>query len=129
MGLTYVGPVTTMPQSLQEARRRVLLLYADWMRLLPETVAMYRLDIPLESCQRTVRSWFEANRNVKDLAVIHQLTVKSTMQLIEIHNRWAQRPHLVHMFGSPHRYADRAELLKNKQPEISPFMTEFLTKK
>lgn len=129
MGLTYVGPVTTMPRSIQEARKRVLLLYADWLRVVPKAVSMYRLDIPVSSCRRTIRAWFETNKNIQDLNVIHHLTVKSSMDLLEVHNRWAQRPHLINMFGAPHRYADKAELLRNKHPEISPFMTDFLTKK
>jgi hypothetical protein len=129
MGLTYVGPFTTMPVSAAEARLRVLLLYADWIRLLPRIVQMYKLDIPVQSCRQTVRSWFEANRQLTDPAVIHHLTVKSSMLLLEVHNRWAQRPHIVKLFGAPHGYAEPGQLLRNRHPELSPFMTDFLSKK
>lgn len=127
MGLTYVGPITSMPKDLNEARKRVLLLYANWLRVVPRAVDMYRLDTPIEHARKKIRSWFEANRDITDLKLIHNLTVKSTMDLIEVHNRWSQRPHMLRLFGDLHEYASGKQLLRNKHPEMPEFVVDFLT--
>jgi hypothetical protein len=128
MALTWVGPLTTKPKDLTEARKRVLRLYAEWLRAIPRAVEMYRLDTPASDGRRIVRSWFEKNKHINDLDTIHMLTVKSTMELIEVYNRWKQRPHMLTLFGPPHQYPNEKERIMELRPNTSPFLADFLSK-
>lgn len=128
MGLTWVGPITSPPANLKEARKRVLCLYAEWLRAVPRAIEMYRLDTPVCDARRTVRGWFEENKQIDNLDHIHQLTVKSSMDLIEMYNRWMQRPHMLKLFGTPFKYSNQRELLLKSNPGMSPFLADFLSK-
>ena len=114
---------------MAEARKRVLLLYADWLRAVPRAVRMYRLDTTVEQARKVVRTRFEREFRDPinaDLDSMHQLTVRATMDLIELWNRWAQRPHVVHMFGPPHSYITEKDRLLRQG--ASPFLADFLSK-
>lgn len=125
--MLWASPITTPPATALEARRRVLKLYREWLIEIPRSVGMYHLNLSIPHCRARVRSWFEDNRHITDPLVIHNLTVKSTMELVEMHNRWKQRAQVARLFGRVHEYEGEGERLLRENPKMTPFLADFLS--
>lgn len=78
-----------------------------------------------------IRFEFEQNRNVQDLNARNILILKWTMELIETHNKWKQRLHLMRLFDTGEwaaikQRARNPRFLPASTPGVSTFLAEFL---
>lgn len=77
-----------------------------------------------------VRAEFERFRPVSDLGVTNVLLLKGTMELIEAHNKWKQKTHLMRYFDSnewdPAIQVKGQKLRTPLQAKASPFLASFL---
>lgn len=83
-----------------------------------------------------MRAEFERYRHQHDLGVINVLLLKGTQELIETHNKWKQKTHVMRLFegewermtaagaGNPLIQPTRATSL----PHTSPFLSSFLSR-
>lgn len=65
----------------------------------PELCALYALDVPPSKVRAKIRTWFEANKNIKDLAVLDVLLHKGHVEYQETMNAWKQNPHVMKWFA------------------------------
>ncbi len=118
--MTVLGVRTIPSTTVEEARRRVLTLYREWLREASKSAEKLYLDIPVSAVRRQIRMEFEKNRNVKDLGLINVLLMKGTMELVETASIWKQKTHVLKYFEDQKR-ADRHALQRN-------FLFKFLEK-
>jgi len=96
----------------------------------PRLVVKYPLDIPISLGRARVRAEFERSRHLSDLPLINLSLLKGTQELIESHNKWKQRTHIMRYFDANDwdpvvRLAmQRVESPLEKQ--ASPFLKQFL---
>lgn len=113
--------IRTIPSaSREEAQLRVIRLYREWLRLIPEVVDNMTLDISIPAFRRKVRLEFERQRSHSDLAVIDALIVKGTAELQETHNIWKQKVHTMYKLEDSASYLRLAE-------EKKSFLQRFLS--
>lgn len=110
MTLTRLSPNTLPARSIEEARARGRALYREWLREVPRTVLKYPLELSIAQCRARVRRQFDRQsafldqlqaRNVRPnelLKLTNLMNLKGCMQLIEIHNRWTQKLHIMRFF-------------------------------
>lgn len=89
---------TIISKNFAEAQARSRALYRDWYKSAPEIASLYALNVPPSTLRAKFRTWFERNRNVKDLAVIDLMLFKSRNELQETLNAWKQIPHIMNWF-------------------------------
>lgn len=89
---------TQISRNFSEAQARSRALYRDWYRAAPEISSLYALNVPPSTLRAKFRTWFERNRNVKDIAVIDLMLFKSQAELQETLNAWKQIPHIMNWF-------------------------------
>lgn len=81
-----------------------------------------------------VRVEFEKYRHLQNLSVINVLLLKGTQELIETHNKWKQKTHVMRLFegewdaitkdiDNPLKQSPKAQTLS----QTSPFLSRFLT--
>lgn len=124
--LVRCGARTVPSATHEEARRRVVHLYKEYLRILPNALFKYELDVSLPEAQRRVRLQFERNRNISDLDSINLAILNGTTELIEIHNVWKQRNHVLNFFDPT---ADSTLLRVAEESGNSQFLHSFLRKK
>ncbi|EEH50200.2 uncharacterized protein PADG_06279 [Paracoccidioides brasiliensis Pb18] len=61
----------------QDARRRVLKSYREWLRASPEIQGMYSLSLPVSAIRTKIRQEFERHRYVNQLPVVDVLLFQS----------------------------------------------------
>lgn len=84
-----------------------------------------------------VRAEFERYRRQHDLGVINVLLLKGTQELIETHNKWKQKTHVMRLFEGEWEQMTAAgagnPLLRPTQaaslPHTSPFLSAFLARR
>jgi hypothetical protein len=100
--MTLLTPNTIPCQSIEEAQRRLMLLYRQWLRDVPFAAYGYPLNIPLNQLRTTVRRTFDRYQAMidvaNDLSVINRALLKSSMDLIEMRLMWKQRSHMQRLF-------------------------------
>ncbi|KDN37655.1 NADH dehydrogenase, alpha subcomplex, subunit 6 [Tilletiaria anomala UBC 951] len=93
-----LAQTTRVSRSWGEAQARSRTLYRNWYRAAPEICALYALDVPPSKVRAKVRTWFEANKNIKDLAVVDVMLFKGHAEYQETMNAWKQIPHIMKWF-------------------------------
>lgn len=111
MGLVRIFPNTNPSTTWQEARTRALRLYREWLAEVPRSINKYPLDISVAAGRALVRRYFD--RQAAQLAQVHDpeiklkllnnLVLKGTMILIDVHNKYAQKLHIMRFFDEDKR--------------------------
>ncbi|KAK3333533.1 hypothetical protein B0T19DRAFT_418349, partial [Cercophora scortea] len=73
---TQFAVQTRQSANWNDARRRVLALYRNWVRAAPEIQTMYSVPLPVSAIRTRIRQEFERHRFVNKLAVTDVLLVK-----------------------------------------------------
>ncbi|OJD20781.1 hypothetical protein ACJ73_07884 [Blastomyces percursus] len=82
----------------QDARKRVLKSYREWLRASPEIQNMYSLNLPVSAIRTKIRQEFERHRYVNQLPVVDVLVTKSNIEYQETLNYWKQLSHVMKYF-------------------------------
>ena len=143
---------------MEEGQARGRALYREWLREVPRTVLKYPLELSIAQCRARVRRQFDRQasflgelreRSVRSgelLKLINLMNLKGCMQLMEIHNRWTQKLHILRFFDEETREGEeRDKWIPERMPEgfengengkdnegkriVSPFLRDFLTRK
>lgn len=95
----------------------------------PRTVSKYALDVPIGLGRSRVRGEFERWRNLSELPMINRRILLGTQELIETHNKWKQKPHVMRYFDS-NPWDGLARVYQQPVPgalgEGSTFLRQFL---
>ncbi|CAG8983434.1 hypothetical protein HYALB_00000603 [Hymenoscyphus albidus] len=114
---TYLAQRTRQSISLNDAKRRVLRSYREWIRAAPEIQTMYSLSIPVAQLRTKMRQEFERHRYVNRTDLIDVLLFKSHSEFQETLNYWKQLPHILKYFR-----ADEDPAARLPQNFISGFL-------
>jgi len=95
---TYLAQRTRQSVNWNDAKRRVLSSYREWVRSAPEIATMYSLNMPVSALRTKMRQEFERHRYVNQVAVVDVLLARSHAEYQETLNYWKQLPHILKYF-------------------------------
>ncbi|KAA6411955.1 MAG: NADH-ubiquinone oxidoreductase subunit [Lasallia pustulata] len=95
---TYLAQRTRTSVNWQDAKRRVITSYREWLRAAPEIQQMYSLNMPVSALRTRVRQEFERHRFVQQLPVVDMLIFQSHTEYQETLNYWKQLSHVLKYF-------------------------------
>ncbi|TGJ87622.1 hypothetical protein E0Z10_g1128 [Xylaria hypoxylon] len=105
---TQFARITRQSANWNDARRRVLAAYREWIRAAPEIQTMYSVPFPVSTIRTRMRQEFERNRYVNKLPVVDVLMVQNNAEYQEMMNFWKQTTHIMSYFESENfRGSDR----------------------
>ncbi|WFD21648.1 ndufa6 NADH-ubiquinone oxidoreductase subunit [Malassezia equina] len=85
--------------SLAHAQSRARSLYRSCYRAVPEICALYPLDVPPALLRAKIRTMFERNRHITDVAILDVMLHKGYQEYQETVNAWKQTPHIMKWFA------------------------------
>ncbi|KAF9875491.1 nadh-ubiquinone oxidoreductase kda subunit [Colletotrichum karsti] len=115
---TQFAKTTRQSANWNDAKRRVLASYREWIRAAPEIQTMYNVPLPVSVLRTRIREEFERHRFAKKLPVVDVLIFKSHAEYQETMNFWKQTTHIMSYFKEENFRGDKR--LPNS------FMTGFL---
>ncbi|KAI5465800.1 hypothetical protein BGZ63DRAFT_114088 [Mariannaea sp. PMI_226] len=115
---TEFAKKTAQSANWNEAKRRVLASYREWIRAAPEFQTMYNMPIPVAAIRTRMRQEFERHRYASKLSVVDVLLFKSHAEYQETMNFWKQTNHVMSYF--------KGENFRGDKRLPSSFMTGFL---
>jgi len=95
---TQFARQTRQSVNWDEAKRRVLATYREWMRAAPEIQSMYSVPLPVAALRTRMRQEFERHRYVNKLPVVDVLIFQSHAEYQETMNFWKQTSHVMSYF-------------------------------
>ncbi|KAI0802560.1 complex 1 protein [Xylaria sp. FL0064] len=105
---TQFARVTRQSANWNDAKRRVLAAYREWIRAAPEIQTMYSVPFPVSSIRTRMRQEFERHRYVNKLGVVDVLLMQNNAEYQEMMNFWKQATHVMSYFESENfRGSDR----------------------
>ncbi|KAI0976230.1 complex 1 protein [Xylaria arbuscula] len=105
---TQFARVTRSSANWNDANRRVLAAYREWIRAAPEIQTMYSVPFPVSSIRTRMRQEFERHRYVNKLPVVDVLLMQNNAEYQEMMNFWKQTTHVMSYFESENfRGSDR----------------------
>ncbi|KAI1366991.1 complex 1 protein [Xylaria arbuscula] len=105
---TQFAKVTRTSANWNDAKRRVLAAYREWIRAAPEIQTMYSVPFPVSSIRTRMRQEFERHRYVNKIGVVDVLLMQNNAEYQEMMNFWKQTTHVMSYFESENfRGSDR----------------------
>ena len=104
---TQFAVTTRNSANWNDAKRRVLAAYRDWLRAAPEIQTMYNVPLPVSALRTRMRQEFERQRYVNKLPVVDVLLFKSAADYQETMNFWRQTTHIMSYFKEENFRGDR----------------------
>ncbi|KAI1200025.1 complex 1 protein [Nemania serpens] len=105
---TQFARVTRQSANWNDAKRRVLAAYREWIRAAPEIQTMYSVPFPVSTIRTRMRQEFERHRYVNKLPVVDVLLLQNNAEYQEMMNFWKQTTHVMSYFESENfRGSDR----------------------
>merc|ERR1711890_134690 len=95
---TYLAQRTRSSVNWNDAQKRVLKSYREWVRAAPEIQQMYSLNMPVSAIRTKMRQEFERHRYVSKLKTVDVLIYNSHAEFQETLNFWKQMSHVLKYF-------------------------------
>ncbi len=160
MTIRRIFPNTTPVKDFESFRQRAINLYREWLRevikrskltlltlQIPRAVQKYPLDVSVAQGRSRIRhqfqqhsAYFSSLPETAKLAAMNAALLKGTQELIEVHNRWSQKTHVMRWFEGAGETLSPAILAMDSQKQVNaineniskiqvtPFLANFLTK-
>ncbi|KAK4534101.1 hypothetical protein CDCA_CDCA01G0126 [Cyanidium caldarium] len=84
-----------MSRTPEEAHRRVLALYRECLRAIPQMKNDYTLSEDWQTLRDVLRDQFVRNADVRDMRVVDILVFKGRQELMEVKAQWKARHHVM----------------------------------
>ncbi|KRY85626.1 NADH dehydrogenase [ubiquinone] 1 alpha subcomplex subunit 6 [Trichinella pseudospiralis] len=75
-------------QNREEARRRVLRVYKDWMKFVPTLNFLYQLHLREDVLRDAIKRQFVRNAEIRDIRVVDILANKAEVELKNLKEAW-----------------------------------------
>ncbi|KAH8673814.1 complex 1 protein [Xylariales sp. PMI_506] len=95
---TQFAKTTVQSANWNDAKRRVIAAYREWIRAAPEIQTMYSVPFPVSVIRTRMRQEFERHRFVNKLPVVDVLLMQNNAEYQETMNFWKQTAHVMSYF-------------------------------